>query len=237
MFDTHIHLGSMSIMTVGKLVSSREKRFLTCGYDRESSLSSVKISKESENVYCAAGLHPGYIADESFTDELEKLVSVSGKIIAVGEAGLDAGYPEPQLQRDVFEKQIIIAERTGLPLIVHNVRATDEILSMIGKHPDVRYIMHGYTGSSETADKLLSYDVYFGIGRTVTYRNPRRLLEALRVIPAERILLETDDPYMDETTALNNLESVLHSLAVILDTDEEKLEYVTDRNAEEAFGL
>ena len=114
-------------------------------------------------------------------------------------------------------------------MIVHNVRATDEILRMIGKHPGVRYIIHGYTGSSETADKLLSYDVYFGIGRTVTYRNPRRLLEALRVIPAERILLETDDPYMDETTALNNLESVLHSLAVILDTDKEKLEYTWDQ--------
>ncbi|MBR3295115.1 MAG: TatD family hydrolase [Clostridia bacterium] len=237
MFDTHIHLTEIEHAELLKLLERPDFRYVSCGTDKKSIMAISELTARFEHVYGALGIHPSFADDAEALDSIKELIRNNSKLIAIGEAGLDARYADMDRQIHIFEQQIILAEETGLPIIVHNVRATDRIISLMERHPLQRYMIHGFSGSVETAKRLLLFDTYFGIGRTVTYGDARRLRSALSVIPRNRLLIETDDPYMDREDMENDLYKVLKGLADILGMDQEEVEYITDRNAEEAFSL
>ena len=194
-FDSHIHLNDMELSLLPK--TGEGFRYLNCSVSFTDSERSREMSRKTEGVYAAAGIHPLYIEKDSDAEGIAELVS-NGGFIAIGEAGLDyrKGSPERSLQIRILEEQIVVAESKDLPVILHCVHASGDILRIIKTHPHVRYIWHGFYEDPEVIKKLMDRDVFFGIGGSITFAERRKLRRSLSMISLDRILLETDAPYL-----------------------------------------
>lgn len=155
--------------------------------------STVALAEKYDRIYAAVGIHPQHSGDLSVIERL----CAHEKVIAVGETGLDyrnADNAEKQRQRELFTAQIEIAKKYNLPLIIHCVDAWGDMLSILcGSH--ARGVLHGFTGSAETALTLVRQGFCIGFGGRITYPGAKRANAALRAIPKDRILTETDAPY------------------------------------------
>ena len=170
--------------------------------------SSLALAHEYPDVYAAVGVHPSEtleLNDETF-DWLRSKV-LDDRCVAVGEIGLDYHfldeYPDPgkETQKVWFEKQLDMAKEFNKPVIIHSRDAALDTLNIMMKpqYRDLTFDMHCYSYSKESAKELLKLDCYFGIGGVVTFKNAKKLIEALEIIPLDRILLETDCPYLAPT--------------------------------------
>lgn len=205
MFDTHAHyddaafdpdraavLAALSGAGVGLVVNP--------GCDAESSRRAIALAEEYPFVYAAVGIHPedcGGCTDEDFS--VIRTLAEHPKVVAVGEIGLDYHWkenPPRELQREVFRHQLSIARELDLPVIVHDRDAHGDSLSLIEEFPQVRGVFHCYSGSAEMARELLRRGWYLGFDGPITYKNARKAQEVAEVTPPDRILLETDSPYL-----------------------------------------
>ena len=163
---------------------------------------SVEMAEKYERIYAAVGVHPEDI--EALNDReyewLKKTAISNSKVVAVGEIGLDYHYPEPgrELQKECFRRQLRIAAEVGKPVIIHSREAcADTIECMKKEHAEnIGGIIHCYSYTKEAARDFLNMGFYFGIGGVVTFKNAKKLVEAVEYIPMDRIVLETDCPYM-----------------------------------------
>ena len=200
-FDTHSHYDDIKFNEVrDELLSSLESknvgRVITCGVDKPSSLRSKKLAEKYDYIYFAAGIHPENMDEVCCTDFIKEM-SGHEKCVAVGEIGLDYYFDSSstEKQKQVFEKQLILSKELNLPVIVHDRDAHADTLELLKKHRP-KGVVHCFSGSPETAKEIVSLGMYIGIGGVITFKNAKRLPEVAKELPLDRLLLETDCPYL-----------------------------------------
>ncbi|MCR5798504.1 MAG: TatD family hydrolase [Lachnospiraceae bacterium] len=209
---------------------------------------SIALTQKYDLMYSAIGIHPDDI--EQFDDDklgwLEERAK-DEKCVAVGEIGLDYHYPEPgrELQKEWFEKQLFMAKRLDKPVIIHSRDAAEDTMKILLSKPmeGIRGVMHCYSYSVETAKELMKRDFMFGIGGVVTFKNARKLVEAVEYLPMDRLLLETDSPYLAPTPHRGERNSSLYipliaeKIAEIKGITAKEVIAVTEENASKLFGV
>lgn len=238
--DSHIHLNDMELSLLPK--TGEGFRYLNCSVSFTDSERSLEMARKTEGIYAAAGIHPLYIKNDTDAEGIAVLVSEGG-FIAIGEAGLDyrKGSPERSLQIRILEEQVALAESMKLPVILHCVRASGDILRIIKTHPHVRYIWHGFYEGPEVIKKLMDRDVFFGIGGSITFAERRKLRRSLSMISLDRILLETDAPYLKVSSGNTDYRcsvgEIISSLSEAEGLCEEEMEQMLWKNSVTCFGF
>lgn len=212
----------------------------------ESSERSVALAREYAFVYAAVGTHPHDASGmtEAGLNRLRELCACE-KVVAVGEIGLDYHYDNSprELQRHWFEKQLALAEAMGLPVVIHSREATEDTLAILRASGVRRGVLHCFSGSMETALEYARMGFHIGVGGVVTFPNAKNLARAVAALPAERILLETDCPYLSpapkrgERNDSRNLKYICEKIAQIRQTSHEEIAELTSRNAMSFFGI
>ena len=205
LFDTHAHMDDRAFdMDRDALLSGLAEKgvalVMNPGCSLESSRNAVALAEKYPFVYAAVGSHPD-VADEvtdSVLEEYKKLCKLSDKVKAIGEIGIDYHYEDipRQLQLKAFRMQMELAREVKLPVIVHEREAHEDGMAVIREFPDVTGVFHCYSGSAEMAKQLVDKGWYIGFTGVLTFKNARKALETAAAIPLERIVLETDCPYM-----------------------------------------
>lgn len=204
-FDSHAHYDDAKFdgdrdALLSALPSAGVGRVVNPGCTVASSEQAVEMAKRFDFLYAAVGIHPEecHNTGEADFSAIEALLSEE-KVVAVGEIGLDYYWdenPPRDVQRDVFARQLSIAEQHGLPAIVHDRDAHGDCIDIVRAFPNVRGVFHCYSGSVEDAKILLDRGWYLGFGGAVTFKNARKAPEVAAYLPADRLLLETDSPYL-----------------------------------------
>jgi len=204
-FDTHAHYDDEKFDTDrDTLLASMAERGIDCivnpGCTVESSRTAVALAERFPGVFAAVGIHPEDCAGVTDADfaVIRELAS-NPKTVAIGEIGLDYYWPENpprEFQQQVFRRQIELALELDLPIIVHDREAHADSLAIVSEYPGLRGVFHCFSGSAEMARELLKRGWYLGFDGPITYKNARKALEVLAETPLERILLETDSPYL-----------------------------------------
>lgn len=208
----------------------------------------VALTQEYPFIYGAIGVHPsevGELNDENF-ERLREWTALD-KIVAVGETGLDYHWPEPvsALQKEWFERQLVLARQVELPVIIHSREAAKDTLEIMQANQagEIGGVVHCFSYAKEMAREYLNMDFYFGIGGVITFKNAKKLKEAVEYIPMEKILLETDSPYLapepnrgKRNTSLN-LPCVAQAIAELKGISYEDVVEITEANARRLFHL
>ena len=203
-FDSHAHYDDPAFdgdrdRLLAELPGMGVARVVDCGADLASSRRAAELAAKYPYFYAAAGIHPEEARDlpEDWEEQLKALLALP-KAVAVGEIGLDYhfdGNPPRETQRDVFERQIALANALGLPIIVHDRDAHGDTVALLRKHRP-RGVVHCFSGSAEMAKEVLRLGMYIGLGGAVTFKNARVPVEVAKLVPPDRLLLETDCPYL-----------------------------------------
>jgi len=205
LFDTHAHLDDRAFdqdrtTLLEGLKDRRIALVMNPGCSLESSRNAVAMAEKYSWLYAAVGSHPD-AADEvcdRVIEEYRKLCKLSSKIKAIGEIGLDYHYEDipRELQRKAFVMQMELAAELDLPVIVHERDAHEDGMAIVKDFPTVKGVFHCYSGSAEMARQLVELGWYIGFTGVLTFKNARKAIETAASIPLERIVLETDCPYM-----------------------------------------
>lgn len=204
-FDTHAHYEDEAFnhdreqMLSATLPQNGICGVVNCGSDIPTSEASVKLAAKYPYIYAAVGIHPECISDvpQDWENRLDKLLG-QPKIVAVGEIGLDyhsKENPSRDLQKEFFIKQIMLAKKHNLPIIVHDRDAHGDTMDILRRLNPAGTI-HCFSGSVEMAKEVLRLGMYIGLGGAVTFKNARTPLEVAKAVPEEKLLFETDCPYM-----------------------------------------
>ena len=170
------------------------------GCSLESSRHAVALAEKHDHVYAAVGSHPDVASEvnEAVLEEYRKLCKLNGKVKAIGEIGIDYHYEDipREIQLRAFRLQMELAQELGLPVIVHEREAHEDGMAVVREFPDVTGVFHCYSGSAEMARQLVDRGWYIGFTGVLTFKNARKAIETAASIPLDRIVLETDCPYM-----------------------------------------
>ncbi len=205
LFDTHAHLNDRAFdpdreALMDSLAATGVSLVMNAGCDLESSRQVLALAERYPWAYAAVGSHPDAAdrVDEALIEEYRKLCKLSDKVKAIGEIGLDYHYEDipRDIQLRAFRMQMALARELGLPVIVHEREAHGDGMAVVGEFPDVTGVFHCYSGSPEMAKDLVDRGWYIGFTGVLTFKNARRALETAAAIPLDRIVLETDCPYM-----------------------------------------
>ena len=205
LFDTHAHMDDHAFDTDrAELLSALPQQGLALvmnpGCSLASSHNACVLAKEYDYIYAAVGSHPD-VADEvndAVIDEYRRLVRENPKVKAIGEIGLDYHYEDipRDVQQAAFRAQMALAAELNLPVIVHERDAHEDGLAIVKAFPEVKGVFHCFSGSAELARQLTDLGWYIGFTGVLTFKNARRAIEAAQAIPLDRIVIETDCPYM-----------------------------------------
>lgn len=203
-FDSHSHMDDRRFdgdreEIINDLLNHDVGLLMNAGCDLESSERSVALAEQYPFIYAAVGSHPDDAdhVNGKLLDRYRRLAEHE-KVRAIGEIGLDYHYEDvPRAQQIIaFEQQLELAEALKLPVIVHEREAHGDAMEIVKRHPDARGVFHCFSGSKELALWLVERGWYIGFTGVVTFKNARRAVEAVQALPIERILIETDCPYM-----------------------------------------
>ena len=205
LFDTHAHMDDRAFDAdraelLTDLPNQGIALLMNPGCSLESSRNVDKLTRQYDYIYGAVGSHPD-VADEvneAVLEEYRAIVAANPKIKAIGEIGLDYHYEDipRELQLKAFRMQMELARELGLPAIVHERDAHEDGMKMVEEFPEVTGVFHCYSGSAEMAKWLVNRGWYIGFTGVLTFKNARKALEVAASIPLDRIVLETDCPYM-----------------------------------------
>ncbi len=202
-FDSHAHYDDEKFETdrqevLDGLFSDKVCGIINCGCDLKSSLMSIELSNKYKEIYAAVGVHPHEAedVDENEFSEIIKLIS-NPKVVAIGEIGLDFHYDfsPREIQIQMFERQVKLAKELDIPIIVHDREAHEETYKILRKYRP-KGVVHCFSGSTELAKETVNLGMYIGLGGAVTFKNAVKPVEVAKNTPMDRILLETDAPYM-----------------------------------------
>lgn len=207
LFDTHCHLNDDLLnkdidAIVERALAVGVDKMVVVGWDKKSSLKALDIAKNYSFIYAAVGVHPSNIdgIDDALLYQTLDL-SKRDKVVAIGEIGLDYHYIQDEenhaRQKEVFIKQIEFANREGLPIIIHSRESFAETISILRDHrPLYGGVMHCYSGSVESLNDVFDLGLFIGIDGPVTFRNAKTPKEVAVEVPLEKLVLETDSPYL-----------------------------------------
>ena len=207
LIDSHAHLDGEKFAddcaaVVERALAAGVVKIITMGDSLESSARSVALTEEFDPVYAAVGIHPEEAQPmTAATDEQLAAWAAQEKVVAIGEIGLDYYWEKDEekraLQRAIFVRQLDLARQLRLPVCIHDREAHGDMMKILKTEGrGLRGVLHCYSGSWEMAAELLKGDWYFGIDGPLTYKNAAKLPEIVQRLPAERILVETDSPYL-----------------------------------------
>ena len=249
LIDSHCHIDNERFDEDRDEVLERIKENLefavNIGYDLNSSKKSIELSEKYDFIYAVVGVHPTDIT--GYDDELEKRIEElarNPKVLAIGEIGLDYHWmTEPkEKQQEVFKRQIEIARRVGKPIVVHTREATRDTLDILKEYPDVRGILHCYPGSIESAEEIMD-NYYFGVGGVLTFKNSKKLKETVEKLPMDRIIVETDCPYLTPEPYRGKrnepiyVEYVAQKIAEIKGISYEEVVRISNENTKKAYNI
>ena len=181
---------------------------INIGTNNRNSRVCIEQASKYEKMYATVGIHPEDVAycEKDVSEELDELYSLvrtsedidKNKIVAIGEIGFDYHYDgfDKKLQREYFEAQLDIAEKCGLPVVIHDREAHGDCFETVLHHPNVRGVFHSYSGSAEMANELVKRGWYISFSGVLSFKNARKTVEVAEAISMDRILLETDCPYL-----------------------------------------
>lgn len=204
-FDTHAHMDDRAFEEDREELLSRLPQegialLMNPGCSQASSLAAVELAKRYDYLYAAVGSHPDAAdeVNEAVLDCYRSLCRENSKVKAIGEIGLDYHYEDipRDIQQRAFRAQMALAREENLPVIVHEREAHEDGMKIVAEFPEVTGVFHCYSGSLEMAKWLIDRGWYIGFGGVLTFKNARKALEVAANIPLERIVLETDCPYM-----------------------------------------
>ncbi len=250
-FDTHAHYdsGAFNADRFQILDGMPEKNvglIVDPGCDLESSRAAIALAEKYDYVYAAVGWHPEDIdkfSEEAFS-ELKRLAQ-HPKCVAVGEIGLDYYWDSEHKdeQKAIFRRQIELALELNKPIIVHDREAHGDSLEIVRGYPELRGVFHCYSGSPEMAAELLKRGWYLGFDGPITYKNARRAIEVLEICPVERIVIETDSPYLTpvpnrgKRNDSSQLCHVIEKIAEVKGMSTGEVERITFENGKKLYGL
>ena len=205
LFDTHAHMDDRSFdddreALLRSLPEQGIHLLMNPGCSLESSRNASKLSQEYDYIYAAAGSHPD-VADEvneAVLEEYRTLCKLNPKIRAIGEIGLDYHYEDipREVQKEAFRAQMALARELNLPVIVHEREAHEDGMKIVEEFPEVTGVFHCYSGSLEMAKWFVKRGWYIGFTGVLTFKNARKAIEVAANIPPDRLVIETDCPYM-----------------------------------------
>jgi TatD DNase family protein len=253
LFDTHCHLNSPQFQEelsdlIGRARETGVRSIVIPGYDYESNLRSLAIAEKYEGIYCAVGYHPCDLNDLT-DDHYQKLYEWAKRdhVVAIGEIGLDYHWDTttPELQKEMFRKQIAIAKELHLPIVIHDREAHGDILQILKEEDAAKVggIMHCFGGSWEMAQECMKMNFYISFGGPVTFKNGKRPQEVASKVPLERLLIETDapyltpEPYRGKRNEPAHVKYVCEKIAALKELSPETVAAETAANARKVFGL
>ncbi len=202
--DTHCHLDFLQFSPDRDLVLARARaagvlRFINIGATLDSSSASCLLAREHEDVYASVGVHP-HDAESFDWEILEKLKQLASgkKVVAIGETGLDfyRNLSSRAKQREAFTQQIKLAQNLGLPLVVHSRQAAAETIEILKAAGDIRAVIHCFSGDKNFLEQCLDLGCYISYTCNITYKKSLDLRAVLKITPLEKLMLETDAPYL-----------------------------------------
>ncbi len=249
-FDSHAHYDSEAFDDDRKELLNALKGqgvcgIINCGSDMASSLKSLELADEFEYIYAACGVHPheAESCKQGYLPVLKKLC-MEEKCVAVGEIGLDYHYDfSPRdIQKRVFEQQLVLAKELDLPVIIHDREAHEDTFELLKRYKP-KGVVHCFSGSVEMAKEIVKLDMYIGLGGAVTFKNARKPLEVAAYVPDDKLLIETDCPYMTPVPYRGKrcdssyIPFTAEVLASVRNTTAEEILDLTRKNANTLFGL
>jgi len=247
--DTHCHISKEDYSDIDLLVKENIEdnvnKVIVSGCTKESIIETLELIDKYDNLYATIGYHPSEV--NTTTDEdlvlLEEQLKHK-KVVGVGEIGLDYHYGKEDIdkQKELFRKQLSIAERNNLPVVIHSRDATQDTINILKEYPNVVGDIHCFSGSLETARIYINMGYYLGIGGVVTFKNSN-LGDVVKEIGLDKILLETDAPYLAPEPYRGKINSskyipiIAKRIAEILDKDVEEVAEITSNNANILFDL
>ncbi len=246
--DTHTHLDNEKFYDDVEDVIKRAKevgvgKFIIPAADPKDLPRAVELAQNHDEIYFAVGFHPVDI--DKYDEKLITCFITHPKCVAVGEIGLDYHWVKEKDKREkqieYFHKQIEIAKKYDKPIIVHIRDATEDSVKVIEKHPDIRGVFHCYNA----AEQLLKFSdrFYYGIGGVITFKNAKKLINVFPKIPKERVVIETDAPYLTPHPFRGKRNEpaytvyVRDKIAELWGEDKKKVEEITTQNAQRLFNI
>ena len=251
-FDTHAHYDSDRFDSDRSAVLSALPGLgvdlvIDPGCDEVSSKAAVALAEEYEFLYAAVGWQPQELKESYYDGALDVIRQLAAhpKVVAIGEIGLDYYWDTSynEFQQEILREQFRLAEELDLPVIFHDREAHGDSLAIVREFPNVRGVFHCYSGSAEMAKVLLDLGWYLGFDGPVTYKNAKKHREVLEICPMDRILIETDSPYLSPEPKRGtrnhsgNLELINAKLAEIKGVSPEEMARVTMENGRRLFRL
>lgn len=251
LFDTHAHYYDRAFdadrdEVLSALPGSGVGLVLCPGCDLPTSREAIALAERYPHVYAAAGVHPEDALNlpENWLTELERLTR-HPKVKAIGEIGLDYYWKEVprDLQKEVFRAQLTLATQLNLPVIVHDREAHGDCLSIVQDFPQVRGVFHCYSGSTEDAKQLVKWGWHLSFTGTITFKNARKAPEVIQAVPLERLMVETDAPYMAPTPYRGKrcdsryVYRMAETIAEIKGLPVEEVVRITTENGKRLFGI
>ncbi|MFP3512040.1 TatD family hydrolase [Peribacillus sp. SIMBA_075] len=253
LFDTHVHVNAEQFNEDLDDVIERAKEagvnnMVVVGFDQPTIIRAMELIETYDFMYAAIGWHPVDAIDMTEKD-LQWIEELSNhpKVVAIGEMGLDYHWDKSpkDVQMEVFRKQIRLAKKVGLPIIIHNREATADIVNILKEEAasEVGGIMHCFSGSAETALECINMNFYISLGGPVTFKNAKKPKEVAAAVPLERLLIETDCPYLaphpyrGKRNEPSYVKLVAEQIAEIKQLTIEEVSQATTENAKKLFGI
>lgn len=248
--DTHAHYDDPAFDSdrdelLTEILNESVDKLITIGCSIEGSRNAIKIAEKFPSVYASVGIHPSDCmgSSDNYIDILREM-SKNKKVVAIGEIGLDYHYDgyDKETQIDCFIKQLELAKELSLPVIIHSREATSDTMDILRKYKP-KGVVHCFSGSVETAREIIELGMMISFTGVLTFKNSRKAVEACSAIPMERIMLETDSPYMAPVPhrgKRNNSSYVLHvaeKVAEIKNMTIDEVITICNENAVRFFGL
>ena len=251
-FDTHAHYDSGAfnadrLEVLASMPGEGVELILNPGCELDSSRTAVELSERLPFVYAAVGVHPSDCGEwqDSWLEEL-KALAAHEKVKAIGEIGLDYYWkenPPREFQQQVFRKQMELAQELDLPVIIHDREAHQDCLSIVREYPGVRGVYHCYSGSLEDAKVLVKLGWMLSFTGVVTYKNARKSLEVIQWLPMDRIMIETDSPYLTpepfrgKRNDSGKVHLVAEKIAQVKNMEAEEVARITLENGKRFFNI
>ena len=204
LYDTHAHLNDRMFdgdrdEVIEKIKNSGVRLVNNIAFDIQSSYDSIAMAEKYDFIYATAGVHPSDVGEMTENDIATlRQLAAHPKVVAIGEIGLDYHYDDadPEKQKFWLRAQLDLAKELKAPVVIHDRDSKGECIEILKEKQITNGVVHCFSGSAETAKELIKMGLYISFTGVVTFKNARRAIEALKVIPIERLFIETDCPYM-----------------------------------------
>ncbi|MEC1071281.1 TatD family hydrolase [Priestia megaterium] len=253
LFDTHVHLNAEQYEddlqeVINRALEKGVQNMVVVGFDEPTIKKAIQIAETYDFIYASVGWHPVDAVD--MTDEhlawIEELAQ-HPKVVALGEMGLDYYWDKSpkEVQKDVFRRQIRLARKVNLPIIIHNRDATEDVVTILKEEhvEEVGGIMHCFTGGIEVAKQCMDMNMYISFGGPVTFKNAKKPKEVATELPLDKLLIETDCPYLTphpfrgKRNEPGYVSYVAEQIAELKGITYEELAEITTANAKKLFGI